>query len=96
MSSLHDWETALDCLCIIMWVRQQFWPYKRRELIQRPNLEELQNNKETQLRTAPCSFRAENSSIHDVDSQQHSKSVIASWASLYAHINTHNGKLEVS
>jgi hypothetical protein len=86
MSSLHDWETALVCLCIIMWVRQQFWLYKRRdllhtsgELIQRPNLEELQNNKETQLSIEPCSFWVENSSTHDVNSQQHSeRSVIQS------------------
>jgi hypothetical protein len=100
MSTLHDWENALACLCIIMWVGQQFWLYKRRdllhisgELIQRPDLEELQNNKETYLSTEPCSFRVENSSTHDADSQQHSRLVIAScycvWATLHTHTHTH-------
>jgi hypothetical protein len=52
MSSLHNWESALACHCIIFWVRQQWWLYKTwdllntgGELIQRPNLEELQNKK---------------------------------------------------
>jgi hypothetical protein len=98
MSILHEWEIALPCPCIIMCVRQQFWLYKRGdllhtsgELIQRCNLEELQNNTETQLRTEPCSFRVENSSTHDVDNQQQA-SVIALcyyvWAWLHTHTHT--------
>jgi hypothetical protein len=64
MSSLQNWETALACLCIIFWDMLQ----SSGEL-KRPNLEELQNDKETQISIEPCSFRVENRSTHDVDSQ---------------------------